>query len=242
MALEPLSVDRHPSRIELEDWWFAQQPQPPGAPTVERAAADLLEIGQHVTGCGDCGAALAALEDERRAFLDAHPLDDLLGDAPIDAPAPANRLRWLLPLVAVLALGFFLGTWVTGGSTPQDEPGLRPKGGGATVQVTDTRGAPITPVAGDVVRFSVRLETPGYPLLVVVQADGATSVAYPPDLHAQRAVPAGEPLLLPGAAALDGYAGREEVRMWVAESPWTDAAIEERGAEPLATTVLREAP
>lgn len=238
MALEPVTVDRHPTRIELEDWWFAQQPQPPGAPAVERAAADLLEIGEHVHGCGHCSDALARLEDERRAFLDAHPLDDLLGDVVVSAPP--RRLPWLVALAAVLVLGFFLGTWAT---APQDatEPGLRAKGG-AILQVTDAQGAPILAAAGDVVRFSVHLEIPGYPLLLVVQDDGASSVAYPADGAAQRLVPAGEALLLPGAAALDDYAGREEVRLYLAESPWTrDAIADVDRKDPVATAVLREA-
>lgn len=235
MPLVPVPSDPHPSAIELEDWWFAQQPQPPGAPTVDRAPADLLEVGEHLRTCGRCAAHLTALEEERSAFLAALPPSEML-------PRPRRRPPRLLTWAAVLLVGFLLGWLVTAPRT-DDSPELRAKGSGPALQVSTTDGD--APSAGDTVRFSVSLPDGGYPLLVVVQEDGARSLAYPPDPSAQQPIPAGTPVLLPGGAVLDGYAGREELWMWVSPSPPDASAVRDAlsgRTAPDATALLREAP
>jgi hypothetical protein len=252
MSLEPLRDEGHPSPLEVEDWWFAgQRPVEAGSPGVGRSPGDLAEIGAHVSNCDHCRDRVRTLESERESFLDSHPVGDLLGPA-LEALERSPRRgtgtrRALLAVAAVLLIGLGIGL----GRGLPDRPGLRARGAGADllVLVHDTGrwlpAAERTPRAGDEVRWSVRLEEPAWPLIVLEQSDGERFVAWPARLAEQVEVPAGGPVILEGAAVLDDFAGREELSLFLGDQAWTSAVVDgiiagTDGRQPAAHTVLRE--
>ena len=249
MVLESLRAEGHPTALEVEDWFFARGGEA-GLPGPSRSAGDLAEIGAHVDRCDHCLARVRALEAERASFLEAHPPESLLGPAldALDRPVPVRRgRRALLAVAAVLLIGLGIGL----GRGLPDRSDLRPKGDAADLVVLVHAGdrwlpaAERPPVAGDEVRWSVRLDQPAWPLIVLEQSDGQRFVAWPARLADQQEVPAGGPVVLEGAAVLDDFAGREELSLFLADGAWTAAAVDAiigaaDGRQPAARAVLRE--
>ena len=252
MTLEPLRDEGHPSALEVEDWWFARRSTgEPGLPGVTRSTVDLAEIGAHVDRCESCQDRIRHLEDDRERFLELHPPDSLLGPAVQALERGPTRLRGprraLLAVAALLLLGLGIGL----GRGLPDRQDLRAKGGDVelVVLVHDAErwlpAAERLPVAGDEVRWSVRLDEPAWPLIVLEQSDGQRMLAWPARLADQQEVPAGGPVILEGAAVLDGFAGREELSLHLASKAWTAAEAEAiiagtDGLQPAARAVLRE--
>ena len=252
MSLEPLRDEGHPSPLEVEDWWFAgQSTGEAGLPGPHRSPGDLAEIGAHVQACETCLERIRGLESERGAFLESHPPARLLGPA-LDVldrgPARASGARrTLLAVAAVLLVGLGIGL----GRGLPEAPDLVAKGGDAELVVLvheAGRWLPSTersPRAGDEVRWSVRLERPAWPLIVLEQSDGQRFVAWPDHLANQMEVPAGGPVVLEGAAVLDDFEGREELYLHLADQAWTTDAVRgiiagTAGRQPAARAVLRE--
>lgn len=251
MVLQPVRDEGHPSALEVEDWFFARSEGGPGLPGVHRSAGDLAEIGAHVQGCDHCNERLRQLEGDRDRFLERHPPGTLLGPAleSLERPPAPPRAprRALLAVAALLLVGLGIGL----GRGLPDDPDLRPKGDGADLVVLvqdDGRWLPAaerTPTAGDEVRWSVRLDEPAWPLIVLEQSDGRRFVAWPARLADQQRVPASGPVVLEGAAVLDDFAGREELSLMLADEAWTTAVVDAiiagtDGRQPAARAVLRE--
>ncbi len=249
MVLESLRAAGHPTALEVEDWFFARAGEV-GLPGPIRSTGDLAEIGAHVERCEVCQARVRGLEAERAAFLEQHPPEALLGPAfeALERPSPPRwGRRAMLAAAAVLLVGLGIGL----GRGIPDQPDVRARGDDADLVVLVREGgrwlpsAERPPAAGDEVRWSVRLQEPAWPLIVLEQSDGQRFVAWPGRLADQREVPAVGPVVLEGAAVLDDFEGREELSLFLADEAWTAAVVDAiitgaDGRQPAARTVLRE--
>jgi hypothetical protein len=169
-----------------------------------RAELDAIEATRAVTPAFDFAAIRGRFEEvPPAAVVEVTP-----------APAPANRVRWLAPLVALAAAALIaVRLW----PTPDDGDGLRVRGDG-TVLAYELDGDVLIPyagrplAAGDVVGFKVRPGDFRGVVLVSVDGDGLASVLYPAEGNSPERIPGdGHTVELPGTITLDDAPGPEVI-------------------------------
>lgn len=222
---------------------------PPGCPsewTLQRFVAEELKgedrsfVASHTVSCEHCRSQLRALDEERDAFLRAHPFDEVeaeIAERALFVPDdPEIRVgvpwweRWRDPLV-VLAAGGIAALVVVLAVLPTDEGVDVPMAGHRIKGLTDLqasllRDGEVTDVdgetrvrAGDQLQFSV--DTGDYDHLVLVGIDGTgdVTVYLPADGGASLPVERGAGRLLERGFELDGSPGPEVFVAFFTDEP-----------------------
>lgn len=183
--------------------------------TGELTGDERARVEAYVATSDDARAYLASLDAARHEVA---PLDlDALRRRPVAAaptiPAPANNVRWWIPVLLAALLGVFALPLLIG--TPQDPyTDVRPKGAATLVAFVpgDTSMVPYDgePLGeGDELRFSVRPGDFRRVVVLSVDGNGTVTVFWPEEPATATLLTSRTESVLPGTITLDGAPGPE---------------------------------
>lgn len=225
----------HPGRRRLEQYAFDRTAQS------RISEADIA----HIEGCSVCCEYVEELRVQRTRFLAARPSERFLGqmEERMGESGFLSRLSgWICPRssarrvvpVAAAALAVVLGIAVY--SLPRSEEGVETKlnldncvvvrGSGLSFHLYVSRNGeaahpadPDEPMrGGDVLRFGVRSDTPGYVYIANLDDRGRTSMYDPLQGASPKHVAAGARTVLDESIALDEFIGEELIVAVVSET------------------------
>jgi Domain of unknown function (DUF4384) len=215
LTATPLSWNACLSALRLDRWMMG-----------ELAAEEAESIGNHVSGCATCSAAVAGMRGVREEVR-ALPLPP-----PLSRPAPR---RWS-PRVAAAGVTLALAASVllvlrpdTSGTSPApggrlrsvaDAPpdqAQRRKGAGLALSMYVQHGGEVrragpgeSVAPGDAVRFAVSTPTPAFVAVLSLDPAGKASVYFPEGARAAQ-IAAGTEIPLPLGTRLDASTGEERL-------------------------------
>lgn len=199
--------------------------------SAERAAV----IEAHVRDCLVCRRKLQELEQERTAFLEAHPM------MPEDALATGQpsvfvqRQRMLMAAAAMLVM-FVAGSVVYRAMVARPD-GFRPKGDTrVTLYVLGDNAAPEVRSdgvyhPGERIQMAYACGARNRFMLFSVDDSGRVTTYYPADGDSSVSLEKGRDLPLPHSIELDSYLGEELYIAVFSETPLAVAAIREQVTE-----------
>ena len=187
---------------------------------------DAAAVVRHLEHCAVCSAFVAAMEAERRKFLEEFP------DVPRVPHAPVKILRFrslptLLSAAALLAMAAGIGSFIL--RQPHDI--YRTKGGvDLSLFVSDSTGEATVRqdsifYPGERIQFTYSCAKERYLILASIDENYKVTVYYPASGDSSMLVEPGSGLPLPHSIRLDGYVGYERYLAVFSGRPLSVAAV-----------------